>query len=312
MDSDHEPVAFPRGRQLLRRIEEISSSIASFPGELRKGEALSHHTTIQVGGPADAFFLPASKESLIEALHTCHKYGVPYFILGKGSNILFPDSGYRGLVVSTSRLSACTIDDGFVLADCGVPLAALVSAVNAHGISSLDFLAGIPGSVGGALAMNAGIKERSIGEVTEEVTVLSADGILESIDRDGCRFSYRTSSVLESRLPVLEARLSLDGQTYDREKLLAQCGATQPLGLPSAGCTFKNPNDRSAGDLIERVGLKGFRLGMAKISNIHANFIINLGGARSAEIRRIIDIVRQKVYKSFHILLDLEIEVVDG
>lgn len=312
MDSDHQPVAFPRGRKLLHGIDKIAPSISSLSGELRRDEPLSLHTTIRVGGPADGFFLPASKDSLIEGVHTCREHGVPYFVLGSGSNVLFSDSGYRGLIISTARLSAWTIGEGFVLADCGVRLAELISAANARGISSLDFLAGIPGSVGGALAMNAGIKERAIGDIVSEVTVLCEDGAPQSIDAKACGFSYRTSSILKSRLPVLEARILLDGRTYDREQLLAQRAATQPLGIPSAGCTFKNPDSRSAGDLIERAGLKGFRVGRAQISDIHANFIINLGGARSAEIRRIIDIVREKVYKSFHILLDLEIEVVDG
>lgn len=242
----------------------------------------------------------------------CREHGVPYFILGKGSNILFSDSGYRGIVISTARLTACNTSDSHLLADCGVPLSALISAANVGGNASLDFLAGIPGSLGGALAMNAGIKERSIGDIVEEITILSAGGVLRSIDREACGFSYRTSLILRSRLPVLGARLSFDGKMYDREQLLARRAATQPFGFPSAGCTFKNPIGRSAGELIERVGLKGFRVGMAKVSDIHANFIINLGGASSAEIRRIIDIARQKVYKSFHILLDLEIEVVDG
>jgi len=312
MDGDHKPVAFPRGRNLLRRIDEISSSIASLPGELRRGESLSLHTTIQIGGPAEGFFLPASKESLIEAIRTCREHGVPYFILGKGSNILFSDSGFHGLVISTACLSGYKQSDECLSADCGVALATLISTANTHGNYSLDFLAGIPGSLGGAIAMNAGIKERSIGEIVKEITVLSTDGTLESIGRPACDFSYRTSSILKLRLPVLGADLFLGGEKYDREQLLAQRSARQPLGLASAGCTFKNPIGCSAGELIERAGLKGFRLGMAQVSDIHANFIINLGGARSAEIRRIIDIVRQKVYKSFHILLDLEIEVVDG
>ena len=312
MDGDYEPVAFLRGRKLLRRIDIVCSSIDSLPGELRRGEPLSDHTTIKVGGPAEGFFLPASKESLIEAIRTCREHGVPYFILGRGSNILFSDGGYSGLVISTEHLSSCTISDNYLLADSGASLTALVSLANTHDSYCLDFLVGIPGSLGGAIAMNAGIKERSIGEIVKKVTVLTADGDLESIDGDACDFSYRTSSILKSRLPVLGARLFLDGKTYDRKQLLSRRAATQPVGFPSAGCTFKNPIGPSAGELIERVGLKGFRVGMAKVSDIHANFIINLGGASSAEIRRIIDIARQKVYKSFHILLDLEIEVVDG
>ena len=312
MDGDNKSVAFPQGRKLLHRVEDLPASLKSLLGELRIDELLSPHTTIMVGGPAKAFFIPASKDSLVEAISISRDHHVPYLILGKGSNLLFADSGYRGLVISTERLTASTVSDGCVSAECGTPLATLISETNAREIHSLDFLAGIPGSLGGALAMNAGIPARSIGQIVEEVMVLSRDGTRVSIDTDACGFSYRASVLLEERLPILEAQLRLDGEEFDRAQLLARRARTQPHAFPSAGCAFKNPVGRCAGELIERAGLKGFRVGMAKVSDIHANFIINLGGASSAEIRKLIDIVRQKVYKSFHILLDLEIEVVDG
>jgi len=312
MDGDHELVTFPQGRKLLHRVEDLAASLGSLSGELRIDELLSAYTTIKVGGPADAFFLPTSISSLVDAIGLCRDYSVSYFVLGRGSNVLFSDSGYHGLVISTVRLTACTVSDGHLSADCGTPLAKLISEANAHGVHSLDFLVGIPGTLGGALAMNAGIKARSIGEIVENVTVLSGDGTVVSIDRDACGFSYRASAILESRLPILRVQLRLDEEKFDLDQLLARRAVTQPHGSPSAGCAFKNPVGRSAGELIEHAGLKGFRVGMAKVSDIHANFIINLGGANSAEIRKLIDIVRQKVYKSFHILLDLEIEVIDG
>ena len=312
MDGDHELVTFPQGRKLLHRVEDLAASLGSLSGELRIDELLSAYTTIKVGGPADAFFLPTSISSLVDAIGLCRDYSVSYFVLGRGSNVLFSDSGYHGLVISTVRLTACTVSDGHLSADCGTPLAKLISEANAHGVHSLDFLVGIPGTLGGALAMNAGIKARSIGEIVENVTVLSGDGTVVSIDRDACGFSYRASATLESRLPILRVQLRLDEEKFDLDQLLARRAVTQPHGSRSAGCAFKNPVGRSAGELIEHAGLKGFRVGMAKVSDIHANFIINLGGANSAEIRKLIDIVRQKVYKSFYILLDLEIEVIDG
>jgi len=312
MDGDHEPVTFPQGRKLLHRVEDLAASLESLSGELRIDELLSAHTTIKVGGSADAFFLPTSIGSLVDAIGLCRDYSVSYFVLGRGSNVLFSDSGYRGLIISTGRLTACTVSDGHLSADCGTPLAKLISETNAHGVHSLDFLVGIPGTLGGALAMNAGIKARSIGEIVEKVSVLCGDGTVVSIDRDACGFSYRASAILESRLPILRVQLRLDEEKFDLDQLLARRAVTQPHGSPSAGCAFKNPVGRSAGELIEHAGLKGFRVGMAKVSDIHANFIINLGGASSAEIRKLIDIVRQKVYKSFYILLDLEIEVIDG
>ena len=313
MDGDHEPVQVPGGGELLHGLDALMADLSPLSGELRAGEPLSAHTTIGIGGPASAFFLPETVDSLVEAVRSSRERDVPYLLLGGGSNILFSDRGYRGLVISTVRLTRCDMTDDRVSADCGLPLSSLISEANAWGIHSLDFLAGIPGTLGGALAMNAGIPARSIGDVVENVVVLSS-GDYRSIplEKGECGFSYRRSGLLQGRIPVLGARLRLDGEAFDREEILAHRTATQPVGFQSAGCAFRNPIGRSAGELIELAGLKGFRVGMAKVSDIHANFIINLDEASSAEIRRLIDIVRQKVYKSFHILLDLEIEVVDG
>jgi UDP-N-acetylmuramate dehydrogenase len=312
MDGNHKSVSFSRGREFLHNLDALLANLKRLSGEVRTDEPLHNHTTIKIGGSTDLFFLPESSLSLVRAVKYSHKYDVPYIIIGNGSNLLFSDKGFAGLVISTVRMDRVRLHDEYVFSDCGAPLAKLISITHTIGCSSLDFLAGIPGTLGGALVMNAGISENSIQNVVKRVKVLSANGNISSIGKDDCGFSYRSTSILKERIPVLGAWLSLSGKQFDGHEILARRAATQPISFSSAGCVFKNPVGHSAGNLIERAGLKGFQVGMVKVSDIHANFLINMGGASAAEISKIIDIVRQKVYKSFHILLELEIEVVDG
>jgi len=264
-----------------------------------------------VGGPATVF-RAASIDVLREVVAFCRSKEIDHYILGKGSNVLFSDRGYAGVILSMADLAGYRVSGTRIIAEAGAPLGTLIAVAHAHGSHGLDFLAGIPGTLGGAVTLNAGITEAEIGEIIENVGVIDIAGDVTHIGRDRCEFAYRSSSFLTSRIPIVDACLRLDGSEYDLRRLLALRRATQPLAFPSAGCTFKNPPGFSAGELIDRAGLKGFRVGMAKVSDKHANFILNLGGATSAEIRKLIDIVRQKVYKSFRIPLELEIEVVDG
>lgn len=304
----------PEGGALLRGVERsaFASRLSALYGEVRFEEPLACHTTIGVGGTAVFFLSSEHPADLAEAVRLCAHHGYPYLLLGAGSNILFSDRGYPGLVISTERLRGVFHEGDRVRVFAGEPLPTLLDAVNRVQTRSLNFLAGIPGSIGGAIAMNAGIPARAIGEVVDEIAVLDLSGQVKRLRAADCGFSYRKSRILEERLLVLWVRLRLDGAPYDREEILAHRRAHQPLCTCSAGCVFKNPPGFSAGRLIEEAGLKGFSVGMAKVSEKHANFILNLGGATSADIRKLIDIVRQKVYKSFRVLLELEIEVIDG
>lgn len=287
------------------------SELRGLVGGLRVHEPLSRHTTIGVGGVANYFFSPEQAHDLKLALDLCRDYGLPYIVFGGGSNVLFPDSGYPGMVISTDRLRDVRIGDGWVEAAAGVFTPALLTLLNQAGERSLNFLAGIPGSLGGAIVMNAGPRGISIGDRVDTVTVVDERGLVRKISGGDFCFSYRTSLARDTRLIVIEARLRLDGEPYDLKGTIAAKRANQPLDQLSSGCIFKNPPGDSAGRLIEQVGLKGFRLEKAKVSEKHANFILNLGGASYAEIRKLIDIVREKVYKSLHILLELEVEVID-
>jgi UDP-N-acetylmuramate dehydrogenase len=282
-------------------------------GKVQLDEPLAGHTTIGVGGKASAYFVPENQHEFITAIRLCHRFHYPYFVLGAGSKLLFSDQGYLGLVISTQRLQKVAFEDHRIRVSAGTPLTTFLDIANAVGIRCFNFLAGIPGTLGGAIAMNAGIPERSIADVLEKVGILSeeADQIV-TLDQKECRFAYRQSAILQERFPVLWAYLRTDGKPYERTEMLARRRASQPLDSRSAGCVFKNPPEFSAGYLIEKAGLKGLTVGMAKVSEKHANFIVNTGGATASEIRKLIDIVRQKVYKSFRISLELEIEILGG
>ena len=303
---------FPkRGAVLSRVVDTRLHRVLTRYGTAYRDEPMARHTTFGVGGRAAYYALPETGAALATMIGLCRERAVPYIVLGGGSNVLFPDSSYPGVVIGTARLATVVIDPPYVDVGAGVPIGKLIARLNRIGIHSLDFLAGIPGTVGGAIAMNAGIQERTIGEVTEHVWALTDDAFARFRWTESL-FSYRGSLFRRARLPILGARLRIDGPAYDATYLLARRAANQPLAAHSAGCVFKNPPGDAAGRLIDAAGLKGLRVGMAKVSEKHANFILNLGGAQSADIRKLIDIVREKVYKSFRILLELEIEVIDG
>ncbi len=281
-------------------------------GACRRGELLARHTTFRVGGRADIFHSPQTIEGLIGAIELCRRLGLPYVVVGGGSNLLFPDSGFRGVVLSTTSIRGIARTSRGIDVFAGERLARVVDHAQRRGEPGLGFLAGIPGTLGGAVAMNAGIRERSIGEMVQSVIALDPAGRVRELAATECAFGYRNSTFRQDGWVVLSARLHFDGPPFDRRAVLERKRATQPLTLPSAGCVFKNPPGLSAGALIEQAGLKGMVVGEAQVSDKHANFIVNLGGATSAEICKLIDIVRQKVYNSFHVGLDLEIEVIEG
>jgi UDP-N-acetylmuramate dehydrogenase len=280
--------------------------------DCRRGESLAGHTTFRVGGRADVFHAPRTVEGLIGAIELCRRLRLRHVVVGGGSNVLFSDRGFRGVVISTTAIRGILARPHGFEACAGEPLGGLVDRAEEQGVRSLSFLAGIPGTVGGAVAMNAGIRDRSIGDMVRSVRVLTPDGRVREVTSRECRFEYRDSGIRQDGLIVLAATLGVDGPSYDRDGIIERKRATQPLSFPSAGCVFRNPAGLSAGELIDRSGMKGVVIGKAQVSEKHANFIVNLGGATSAEICKLIDIVRQKVYKTFHVGLDLEIEVIDG
>lgn len=297
--------------------------IADFRGEIRKKEPLSSHTSYRIGGPADLFAVPADRDDLARLLRQLRDKGLPWVVLGGGTNLLVRDGGYRGVVISLERLSAVEIEREYrsvggiftlVRAEAGAPLKRFLAFTLTSGLAGLEFATGIPGSVGGAVCMNAGTAAGETGDVIKTVTLLSPDGKTSTKSAEEMEFRYRRALVPPEHV-VVEAQYALrrddKGKVRERIKnLMAARKEKQPWGLPSAGSVFKNPNDRAAGMLIEAAGLKGRTRGRAQISEKHANFIVNLGGAKAADVIGLMDIVRDAVLEMHGIRLEPEIKII--
>ncbi|HAZ28028.1 TPA: UDP-N-acetylenolpyruvoylglucosamine reductase [Candidatus Acetothermia bacterium] len=283
-------------RALLRILGDL-------PGELRAEEPLAPYTTFRIGGKALVFYRPAAESALAEAVVRARAHGFPWLVLGGGSKLLIPDRGFPGLILATSELRGWREDGEVVRLGAGVPL----SKVARRGAWQL---AGIPGTVGGAVAMNAGTKHGAIADQVAWVQALLPSGRVHTFAPDESGFTYRDSLFRRLRLPVLGVGLR-PAARQELSPFLAERARNQPLDLPSAGCVFRNPPDgRSAGWLIDQAGLKGVRVGDAMISDRHANFICNLGRARACEVLELVDQVQDRVSHRFGVWLRLELEVV--
>ena len=275
---------------------------------------MSRHTSFRVGGPADLYVRPADFPSLEAARAILAGFGLPVLVVGLGTNLLVRDGGIRGAVVSTARLSGWRVDGTRMLAQSGSPLAALAREAARQGLSGLEFAAGIPGTLGGAVVMNAGAHGMCMADVVERVTVQGRGG-RAVLQRDELEFTYRSSSLRGRDLVVVEAVLNLrpssGAEVRQRmQALLEVRRRTQPRGLPSAGSFFRNPPGVAAGFLIEQAGCKGMRVGGAEVSPVHANFLVNLGGATAADILALAARVRERVAERFGLWLEPEVEIV--
>ena len=278
---------------------------------------LAGHTSMRVGGPVSCLLRPLDLAGLQTAVQVLNQNHHPYFILGRGTNLLVQDEGTRAVAISLEKAFSqveCIDPTGRVKAGAGLRLSRLLRFSLQQNLSGLEFIAGIPGSVGGALRMNAGTHAGNMADVCEAVYVLLSDGILAKLMGAKLSFSYRRLELPPAAV-VLEAELQLTpssrGQIRQRiRSLLKVRKEKQPWQLPSAGSVFKNPPGDFAGRLIEAVGLKGVRIGDAQISPKHANFIVNRGQARASDIHALIQLAQEKVSQEFGVQLELEIEVV--
>jgi UDP-N-acetylmuramate dehydrogenase len=298
--------------------------INRFSDRVRFDEPMSVHTTFRVGGPADAFVTVTDESELIDLLKYLKEHPLSFYILGGGTNLLVKDQGIRGVVIHMARGLTKIFQSGAtkVSAMAGANLSALCRYAIHHGLSGLNFALGIPGTVGGAICMNAGAWDGEIGDVIESIRVICPDGRIETMDNTGLSFSYRSLSFAEknnkdlSSSVILEGRFLLSQQPpeilqAEADELLMTRKKTQPTALPSAGCFFKNPaNSESAGKLIDLAGGKGLRAGDAVVSEKHANFIVNQGRATAEDILRLMHTVQELVLKKFNILLEPEIKIV--
>lgn len=294
---------------------DLGSFIKSLKGEkteYHKNASMKEHTTFKIGGKADVLVLPETKEELLFVLKSAKQNEVPVFVLGKGSNLLVSDEGIEGAVVSLSKLDKVEINGEKIKCGAGQKLSALcVEALNA-GLTGLEFAYGIPGSVGGALFMNAGAYGGEMSQVVTGAYCLDEDGNEVYLDASQMNFSYRNSVFKQKELIIVEAELKLNfGKTESikekMQELLSRRKEKQPLEYPSAGSTFKRPEGNFAGTLIEKNGLKGCTVGGAMVSKKHAGFIINYDNACAKDVLELIDSVKNTVYSGDKIMLEPEV-----
>lgn len=281
-----------------------------------QNELMSKHTTFRIGGPADVMILPQDAEQVGAVIRILEDASVPYFVLGNGSNLLVGDRGVRGTVIKLGKeFARCEVDDTSILAQSGIKLSRLANVALEHQLTGLEFAAGIPGTLGGAVFMNAGAYGGEMQQVVTEVTYLK-HGVVKTIPAEACAFGYRTSLFSKTeRCVVLNCRLRLTHG--NREEIRAQMEelaerriSKQPLNFPSAGSTFRRPEGHFAGKLIQDAGLMGLRIGGASVSEKHAGFLINDGGATAADVRALIAKVQEEVYARFGVMLEPEVKFV--
>ena len=283
-------------------------------GEVRFKEPLSFHTSLRIGGPADIFVIPQDVDDIRHALLFAEREQLPVEVVGGGNNLLVRDRGIRGVVI---KLAGCLGRAEFhgeeALAGAGVSLSSLIREGAALNLGGIECLVGIPATIGGALAMNAGTEDGWIGDFVSAVYFLHPDGTLGEFKPGDGAFSYRQfhhpdGAILAGCRLRLHRRPQAEIQK-DIKTRLKQKKATQPLALASAGCVWKNPPGDFAGRLIEKVGLKGKRLSGAEISSKHANFIVNRGGAAAVDVLALMDMTRERVHAQFGITLENEIRL---
>lgn len=275
-------------------------------------EPMKAHTTFRIGGPADIFITVSSEAELCDALAAAKENGVSVFCIGKGSNLLVSDGGIEGTVISLSGLNAVSVSGNTVTCGAGASLSALCIAARNAELSGLEFAYGIPGSVGGAVFMNAGAYGGEMSDVVRRVKAVDTDGNIHILSGSELKFGYRTSAFKENGLIAVSAEFELCRSGYNAinakmEELLLKRREKQPLEYPSAGSTFKRPQGYFAGALIEKNGLKGVSVGGAQVSSKHAGFVVNTGEATAADVLRLIEKVQKKVYSADGVMLDPEI-----
>ncbi|MDI6758568.1 MAG: UDP-N-acetylmuramate dehydrogenase [Candidatus Omnitrophota bacterium] len=283
-------------------------------GRVRLKEALKSHTTFKIGGPAEFFIEPKDIQDLKNIILNAGKIKIPIFLIGAGSNILVSDKGVSGVVLRLSGVNfkKLLIKGDNVWLGAGLLIRQFLSKTIKHGLSGAEFLAGIPGTIGGALIMNAGAYGRTIGDLIEEVSVMDYNGNIKAFKKKKIKFGYRISGL--AKYIVLGAVLKLKKENKKKiqeriKKILSQRRQAQGVLLANAGCIFKNPAGDSAGRLIELCGLKGRTIGCAEVSRKHANFILNKGNAKAVDVLKLMDLAKKEVKKKFNITLMPEVKI---
>ena len=298
-------------KTLYDRIHERLPTLA-----LRAEEPMREHSSFRIGGAAEAFAVAGSEEELTHLAALCREEDIPLLVVGRGTNLLVSDEGVRGVVVRLGEgLSALRAEGDTITAGAGVTLARLAQFAQQHGLTGLEFAHGIPGSLGGAVVMNAGAYGGEMKDVVVSVRCLDDDGVIREYGAEALDFSYRHSRFSERGGIVLGAVLSLtpgDGEAIAAKmrELMAKRTASQPLDLPSAGSTFKRPASGYAAAMIDGAGLKGYAVGGAMVSEKHAGFVVNTGGASFDDVLAVMEHVQSTVREKYGVTLEPEIKII--
>ena len=283
---------------------------------IQEKELLGRHTTFQIGGPADYYLVPESVEEVGEAIAFAGEKGLPYYVIGKGSNMLFSDEGFRGVIIEIGKgLEKITIDGTKVIVSAGISLSAMAARLMDAELTGFEFAGGIPGTLGGAITMNAGAYGGEIKDCIESATVLTEDQNMITLSKEELELGYRTSVIQKKNYIVLEGTFLMESGKKDEirakmRELNQRRRDKQPLEFPSAGSTFKRPEGYFAGKLIQDAGLRGYRVGGAQVSEKHCGFVVNRGGATSEDVRKLIADVQKKVEEDFGVMLEPEVRIV--
>ena len=284
-----------------------------FRGHIALNESLAKYTSMKVGGPADYYVEPANKEDAVAIVMYFQRNGFPFMMLGRGSNMLISDEGYRGAAINLGEsLANVTLSGDLVIAEAGAKMTKFVDFCVQHECAGVEMLAGIPGTIGGAVVMNAGAHGGEISNHLVDVEVLRGQEV-QHVKKEHAAFTYRHSGFGND--VVLSASFKLPKGNKDelmkrRSEYLHQRNLTQPTNMPNSGSMFKNPPGNYAAKLIEQAGLKGKRVGDAQISEKHANFIINHGNAKASDVMTLIDLAQRTVYQNAGLQLELEVKLV--
>ncbi|RAS93582.1 UDP-N-acetylenolpyruvoylglucosamine reductase [Bacillus cereus] len=295
----------------------VNELIEANVGRVLVDEPLARYTTMKIGGPADILIVPKHVAGIEKTLQLVNKYKTKWTVIGRGSNLLVSDLGIEGVVIRLGEgLDHLEVEKHRVRVGGGYPLIKLSTLLSRQGLAGLEFASGIPGSVGGAVYMNAGAHKSDISNIFSKALILFEDGTIDWLTHEEMEFSYRTS-VLQTKRPgiVLEAEFQL--QIGERERIVSVMQKnkdyrreTQPWNHPCAGSVFRNPTPYFAGDLIEKAGLRGYQIGGAQISEMHGNFIINTGGASAQDVLSLIALIKQTIKDKFGVEMHTEVEII--
>ena len=283
--------------------------------DIKIDEPMKKHISFRVGGPADILVKPRTEDQIKNVINLLKKEEVPYLVIGNGSNLLIKDAGIRGVVVEISdNFNKFEIDGNIVNAQSGVLLAVLGKAILGAELKGFEFAAGIPGTLGGALTMNAGAYGGEMKDIVKSVKVMDEEGNIKELTNEQMEFGYRKSTVIKNNYIVLSAKIKLEDGNYNEIKeLMADLAQrrvkNQPLNLPSAGSTFKRPEGHFAGKLIDDAGLRGLTLRGAQVSEKHCGFVVNMGEAKAKDLLDLMYIVKSTVYNKFGINLEEEVKI---